>query len=107
MLESRFQSKLIDELYQRFPGCIVLKTDANYIQGFPDLIILYKDHWGVLEGKRSANASHRPNQDYYVNLCDEMSFGSFIFPENKEEVLNAMERSFSRSTRRKPRVSRC
>lgn len=106
MLESKFQAKLIKELEDRFPGCIVMKTDANYIQGFPDLLILYQDRWAALEGKRSENASHRPNQDYYVDLLNQMSFASFIFPENKEEVLNDLERSFGTGSRRNSRISR-
>ena len=47
--ESKFQKGLIDDLKKRFPGCMVLKNDANYIQGIPDLMVLYKDHWAALE----------------------------------------------------------
>ena len=47
--ESKFQKGLIDDLKNRFPGCMVLKNDANYIQGIPDLMVLYKDHWAALE----------------------------------------------------------
>lgn len=104
--ESNFQSDLIDEIEERFPGCIVLKNDPNYIQGIPDLLILYKNKWAALEAKKSENARHRPNQDYYVELMNEMSFASFIFPENKEEVLNDLERSFNRGSRRHSRISR-
>lgn len=93
-LERDFQSKLIKELKTRFPGCVVMKNDPNYIQGIPDLIILYKDHWATLETKRSNKASHRPNQDYYVSKLDEMSFSRFICPENKEEVLRELQLSF-------------
>lgn len=101
MRESSFQSKLIKELKARFPGCIVMKNDPTYIQGIPDLIILYKNRWAALECKRSANEHHQPNQDYYVEIMDDMSFAAFIFPENKEEVLNELQQSFKvkRSTR--------
>lgn len=92
--ESDFQKELKDELQERFPGCIILKNDPTGIQGIPDLTVLYKDKWAALEVKRSRTESHRPNQDYYVGLMNDMSFSSFIFPENKEEVLNEMERSF-------------
>lgn len=92
--ERDFQRSLIKELKVRFPGCIVAKMDAGYIQGIPDLLILYKGHWALLECKRSANASHRPNQDYYVDICNRMSFAAFIYPENKEEILNGMEEAF-------------
>lgn len=92
--ESDFQSKLIKELKDRFKGCIVLKTDCNYIQGIPDLVIFHKDKWATLECKRSQSAHKQPNQEYYVNKMNEMSFSSFIFPENKEDVLNDLQRTF-------------
>lgn len=93
--ESKFQSELIKELRDRFPGCIILKNDPNYLQGFPDLLVLWNTCWAALEVKRNANAKHQPNQNWYVDLANCLSFGSFIYPENKEEVLNEMERSFS------------
>ena len=95
--ESDFQSGLIDELHERFPGCIVYKNDPRYIQGIPDLTVLYQDKWATLEDKREENAHHQPNQDYYVDRMNDMSFSAFIYPENKEEVLNAMEQSFKAS----------
>lgn len=91
MRESQFQSKLIKELKERFPGCIVLKNDAGYCQGIPDLLILHNDNWAALECKKTAEAKHQPNQDYYVGKMNEMSFASFICPENKKEVLNELE----------------
>lgn len=94
MLERDFQKKLIKDIKERFPGCCVLKNDPNYIQGIPDLTILYKDKWAMLEVKKSALAHHQPNQDTYVSTFDSMSFSRFIFPENEEEVLNDLERSF-------------
>ena len=94
MLENKFQAKLIKEIKNRFPECIVMKNDSSYIQGIPDLIILFKNKWAALEVKKSNDASHRPNQDYYVDKMNEMSYASFISPENKEEVLDGMERSF-------------
>lgn len=94
MLESKFQASLKKEIEKRFPGSIVFKTDASAIQGFPDLMILFNNKWAALECKKSAGAGHRPNQDYYISKLRDMSFASFIWPENKEEVLNAMERSF-------------
>ena len=92
--ENEFQSKLIKELKVRFPGCIVTKLDANHIQGIPDLLILWNDRWAVLECKKSAKAKHQPNQDYYVKRLDEMSFSRFIFPENKESVLDELQSAF-------------
>ena len=94
MLERDFQSKLIKELKKRFPKCIIVKNDPNYIQGFPDLTILYKDKWATLECKNNASAGKQPNQDYYVEMMNEMSFSRFIYPENKEEVLHELQQSF-------------
>lgn len=94
MREADYQASLIRRLKVCFDGCVVLKNDPNYIQGFPDLLVLHRDRWAALEVKRSANASHRPNQEYYVDLLDRLSFAAFIYPENEEEVIHAMERSF-------------
>lgn len=93
-LEKDFQSKLIQELKTMFKGCIVLKTDPTYIQGFPDLLILYKDRWASLECKRKSKAKRQPNQEYYVGLMDQMSFSRFINPQNKEDILNDLQQTF-------------
>lgn len=90
-LERDFQRELIADLKRMFKGCIILKNDPTYIQGIPDLIILYGKRWASLEVKKSRTASHRPNQEYYVELMDEMSFSRFIYPENKEEVLYELQ----------------
>lgn len=92
--ESRFQSEVIHELEERFPGCVVMKNKTGLKDGFPDITMYYGDRWAMLECKRSAEASHRPNQDYWVTKLNEMSFASFIFPENREEVLNALQQAF-------------
>ncbi len=94
MLERNFQAKLIKELKERFPGCIVMKNDPGYIQGIPDLTILYENKWATLECKNNKKASKRSNQEYYVNKMNTMSFSRFISPENKEEVLNDLQRTF-------------
>ena len=94
MLENRFKTKLISELEEMFPGCIVIHMDPNEFQGIPDLLILYRDKWAALEGKKSADAPLRPNQDYYVDLMNDMSYASFIYPENKEEVLYELQQTF-------------
>lgn len=93
-LESKFQSELIKDIKNRFPGSIVLKNDPNYLQGVPDLTIFYNDRWATLEVKKSAKASHQPNQDFYVDRMNDMSFSRFIYPENKEEVLHELQQSF-------------
>lgn len=98
MLESRFQAGLIKELKHRFEGCIVLKNDAGYIQGIPDLLVLYNDKWAALECKSSEadvkKSQKRGNQPYYVRRMNTMSYASYIYPENKKEVLDDLERTF-------------
>lgn len=93
-LENRFQAELIKELEAMFPGCIITKLDSGYLQGIPDLLILYNDKWATLECKRSSDAPARPNQPYYVDLMNRMSFSAFIFPENKEDVLDELQQAF-------------
>ena len=91
-VERNFQAKLVRELRARYPNDIIFKNDA--IQGIPDVLILHEDTWASLECKRSENAPHRPNQDYYVDKMNKMAFSRFIYPENKEEVLDELEQSF-------------
>lgn len=93
-LERSFQASLVRELKKRFRGCIVTKLDSNHIQGLPDLLILWGKNWATLEVKRRSSAHRQPNQEYYVNLMNEMSFSRFIYPENKEDVLNELEQAF-------------
>lgn len=94
-LERDFQAKLIKELKNIFSGCLVLKNDSSYIQGIPDLLVLHKDKWAMLEVKRSSSANVRPNQRYYVDLTNKMSFSRFISPENKTDILNELQDFFA------------
>lgn len=94
MKESKFQGNLKKEIEERFPGAMVLKNDSSYVQGIPDLSVFYKDKYAFLECKKSKNEKHQPNQDYYVEKIDEMSFARFIYPENKEEVLDELQKAF-------------
>ena len=96
MTEAEYQAKLKKKIKELLPGCIVQKEDSQGIQGIPDLLVLYENKWAALEVKRSEKSPHRPNQDYYVDLMDDMSFAAFIFPENKEDVLDDLEQSFKR-----------
>ena len=94
MRENEYQAHLIKRIKDRFPECMVLKNDANYVQGIPDLTILCANgRWAALETKRSEKEPHRPNQDYYVNKMNGMSFSRFIYPENEEEVLNEIQQA--------------
>lgn len=92
--ENSFQSSLIRTIKNLFPGCIVLKNDANYIQGIPDLLVLYGITWIALECKKSEKAAHQPNQDYYIEKMNEMSYATFVYPENVQQVLEDMKDYF-------------
>lgn len=94
LLESGFKTRLIHEIEDLFPGCIIFHLDPNEIQGAPDLLILFRDTWAALEGKKNREARHQPNQDYYIDLMDKMSFARFICPENKREVLYELQQAF-------------
>jgi hypothetical protein len=102
MRESTYQSYLIGTLKEMFPGCVILKNDSGYLQGIPDLTIFVGNRWALLEVKPSEDAAEQPNQRYYVELLDEMSYAAFIFPENEEEVLHDLQQIFS--PRRQARV---
>lgn len=93
MRENLYQARLIKELRCIFPGCLILKNDTDYIQGIPDLLILFGDRWAALEVKASANAAWQPNQEYYIELLNDMSFAAFIYPEIEEEVLDALQQA--------------
>lgn len=96
MAERDYQSGLIERLYKRFGqyGCLVLKNDSSHIQGIPDLTLFVGSNWAFLEVKKSAAEPHQPNQDYYINLANQCSYGAFIYPENEEEVFNDIQRAF-------------
>lgn len=93
-LERDFQSGLIQELKIRFPGCMVMKLDSSQIQGIPDLLVLYREHWATLECKKKERAKRRPNQEYYIEKMNDMSFSRFISPQNKEEVIDELQQAF-------------
>lgn len=94
MKESQFQSNFIKKLKTIFPGCMILKNDPTYKQGVPDLIVLFKDKWAMLEMKRSEKSPHRPNQDYWVEKLGEMSYANFVFPENESKIIDELKEVF-------------
>lgn len=96
MLESQFQAKLIKEIKETFPGCVVMKSDSSYIQGIPDLLVLHEDKWASLECKKTANSKRQPNQEYYVDKMNGMSYSRFVSPENKNEVMQELKYIFTK-----------
>lgn len=103
MTERQYQAKLIKKLYDLFPGCVILKNDPQYQQGILDLTILFGKKWALLEVKISEDAAVQPNQEFFARKLDDMSFAAFIYPENEEEVLLALQQALA--PRRRARVS--
>jgi len=95
MLESKFQRELRKDLKDLFKGCMIFKMDsASHGAGIPDLLVLYKNTWFALEVKQSATAKRQPNQPWYVETLDHMSFAAFIHPGNREEILHELCEAF-------------
>ena len=95
MRENQYQSRLIRRLREEFPGCFILKNDSSYLQGVPDLLVLFGRRWAMLEVKASRVSAIQPNQEHYVAMLDEMSFAAFIYPEIEDEVFNALQPALS------------
>lgn len=94
MRENVFQAQLISEIRRLFPKAVILKVDPNYLQGIPDRFILFGKHWAALETKAGINSHRQPNQQYYIELLNSMSFARFIHPDNAKEVLNELQLEF-------------
>jgi len=101
-LERDFQKHLVDRIEHELKNAFVLKNDSSYIQGIPDLLVLFRNMWATLEVKRSLDEGYEPNQEYYIAEMNAMSFSAMICPENEEEVLHALFTAFR--TGRLPRL---
>lgn len=94
--ETDFKNGLYNEIRAKFPGSEVVPNDAGYIQGFPDATVyLPNGKYVLLEGKRTSNSARQPNQDYYVNESPLCNNAMFVYPENKKEVLQEIERRYN------------
>lgn len=93
-LESEFAADLKGDLEARFPGCFIYKMDPLQVQGIPDLLVIHEEHWAMLETKRGFGSAKRPNQDHYVEKMNNLSFSAFINPQNRDEVLDALQTAF-------------
>lgn len=94
MREKQFRVRLIQRLRKDFPGCIIVKPDPSQIQGIPDVLILYKNMWAALELKVEEKSAHQPNQDYWVQYMNGLSFASFIDIDSEEDVLYELQLAF-------------
>lgn len=91
VLERKFQTRLKHDIKGLLPGSIVLKNDPTFLQGIPDLLVLYKNKWAAIEVKASADAPFQPNQSYYISRMGAMSFSAVAYPENEYDVLHDLE----------------
>ena len=92
--ENKYQAGLIKKIRNKYPDAIVLKVDSSYIQGIPDLLILLNGQWAALEVKKDPRAPYQPNQEYWIDTMNRMSFASDINPIKEEMVLYELERFF-------------
>lgn len=100
MLERTYQAALIKRIKKKFPHCFILKNDSSYLQGVPDLLVLYGPWWAMLEVKPSMEAEFEPNQEYYLEQLSLMGgFAAVICPENEESVLHDLQSAFANSRR--------
>lgn len=91
MLEREYQTQVVRSILTAFPGAVVLKNDPTYLQGIPDWTVLYADRWAALEIKQSGRSRKQPNQDYYIDKLNFMSYAAFMYPENEGEVFDALQ----------------
>jgi hypothetical protein len=106
MAERYYQARLIKKLRVVLEDCIILKNDSGYLQGVPDLIVLWRDRWAMLEVKDHEGSPFQPNQEWYLEKLNGMSFAAVVYPENEDEVLHALQQAFglrrsARSAKRK------
>lgn len=95
--EEVYQANLIRRLEHMFPGCVVVRLDPRFVdfyvegkrysQGVADILILFGSRWAMLEVKAAIDAPVQPNQPYFINMFDALSYAAFISPENEEEIL--------------------
>lgn len=94
-LESKYKTDLKKRMERRFVGAIILKNDEQLCPGIFDLVMLWGEQYAAIEVKRNPSAPYRPNQPYYLEKVEKMGGLSFtIYPENEDEVLNAIQYAF-------------
>lgn len=95
MSESKFQARLVKKLRAMFPGCVILKNDPSHLLGIPDLSVFYGNRWVMLECKAAYDSPVQPNQPFYVEKLNGMSYAAFIYPENEEEILREVQQALA------------
>lgn len=90
--ENVYAARLRKLIKETVPNVVdIVKNDEQYCQGIPDHTILFNDgRYAMLEIKKSEDARHRPNQDYYVNLFNQFCYAAFAYPENEKQILREL-----------------
>lgn len=97
-MEADYKPQLHDKIRELFPGCVILFNDAEHQQGIPDTLVLYREKWAMLEVKRTTptrKSDFRPNQPWWIEMLNEMSYAACVYPENEKEVLDDLQRLFA------------
>lgn len=95
--ESKFVREQVRPDLERVFGneCKLIKQDPNTsFQGVPDYIFLCGKNWAALETKAKPKSERQPNQEYYVQQMNNMSFAAFANPDNWQEVLDGLQEAF-------------
>lgn len=94
MLEAQFQRNVLARINRQFPLCTILKNDPAWQQGIPDILILFGNRWAMLEFKQTTSSARRANQEYFIDMFNQMSFARFVHPDNVEDVLHDLQQTF-------------
>lgn len=97
--EREYQPGLIKRIERLFKqeGETAYVRKVDFQQGWPDLLILAPDFWALLEVKKREpryEDDWEPNQEWWIEEFDGMSFSACIYPENEQEVLHALQQAF-------------
>lgn len=95
MTESKYQTHVLARIAELLPGSTALKNDSAYQQGIPDWTIFHGPKYALLEIKPSAKSRRQPNQEYFIEKFSAIGFAAFIYPENEQEVLDALQEALA------------
>lgn len=90
MTERKLQSEIIDFLKSR--GAYVMKNDASYRQGVPDLSFWHPDLSGFIEVKLNEKSHYQPLQKATIKKLQDMGiFCEVIHSENWDTWITRLD----------------
>ncbi len=96
MLESKFKKRTERRIRKRLQRVkIYIVKSSTEVRSAPDLFILGSGMWAALEFKKHKDADRQPNQEHIIDYLDNMSYATFVYPENVEGVLDDLEELFT------------